>query len=82
MEIKEFIENWIKIMSAKYASLRWKYTYSEKKQTHYIEVGPSRHVCANESYCNDENIFSLELDSKYPDEIVLFFDDIDIINHE
>ena len=82
MEIKEFIENWIKIMQKKYTSLRWKYTYSEKKQTHYIEVGPNRYVWNNESYCKDENIFSLELDSKYPDELVLFFDDVDIINHE
>jgi len=75
MNITTYINDWIQKMIISYPWICFKYEYSAKRNIHYIGVFPQTKVEANEAYCNDENLFAIDLDSKYPEQIVLFGSD-------
>ena len=72
MNIKTYITNWMQKMIVDYPWISFKYEYSSKRKIHYIGVYPQTEVETNEAYCNAENLFAIDLESKYPEQIVLF----------
>lgn len=75
MNITTYIADWIQKMIISYPWICFKYEYSAKRKIHYVGVYPRAEVETNEAYCNDENLFAIDLDSKYPEQTVLFGSD-------